>query len=526
MTLRYILLYKMFIDSFSKKDLGSTEPNNVILHGKDAHYIAGGNYGDVYRMEVSIGSSKKIVAVKKNYISGRGDFIGSIREIDFMSRLKHKNIINLISIHSNKEIFPYLTATNIPNTNDKPDTVGITMPLGIRDGSQMMTDKRIKWRSKKKMMLELLLGLEYMHSLNVIHNDIKVNNFIQIKTNNGMVTKWCDFGEAINYTMQEKRDPVGCVTYIYRAPEIAFGLSNYTTKSDIWSFACVIMSILLGKELTLVTIDQKDVSNNVLAKHIITRFPGKITNSDLGYLDPRKKYFKRVPNNNKNINIKTMLNFDSTEFNKSPGSYKQLLDLISHLLVLDPRARYTAKQAIDHPFFDFSRNKITKLRLITSVEPTLTVLKNLKKQKLRYNSSVWFYQFSSCMLKRFYPKRIMFHSLRIYTELLNSKIDINTRLGIRLSLYLATKLFIDPIDIPSFQKMFKNIKISISKLALLEKTEFQLVKYLNGSLYQPTLYETSDKILSNSESLKLFQYEVNCVTATSLKESFQNFKNR
>ncbi len=499
------------------------EAINIIISTKDAYHIAGGAYGDVYRIEMLFNNIKKIVAVKRNYKTGRGNFIGSIQEIDFMSRLNHENIVNILSIRLDKEVFTGMTGmTDMTDTDtSKPDSISIIMPLGIRDGARMMTDRRIKWKSKKKMMLDLLFGLEYMHSLDIIHRDIKINNFIQIKTKNGMVTKWCDFGGALNHTIQEKKDPVGCVTYIYRAPEIAFGLTNYTTKSDIWSFACVIMSILLGNELTFVTLDKKDVSNNILARHIFSRFPKKIKKKTLNYLDPKAKYRKYIKSN-KNSNIGEMLDFDSTEFNKSPGSYKQLLDLLSYILVLDPRERYTATQAINHPFFD--KIKKTKTKKIISPEYKLTVLNDLRKQKLRYKAAILIHQYISSMKKKYHPTRIMFHSLRIYTELLNSNIKIETRLGIRLCLYLATKLFVNPSDLSSFQKMFG--VVSFLNYKLLKNIEYQFIQYLNGVLYKPTLYETADIILTEKESLALYQYEVDRTKTLTLNMAYQNFKTK
>ena len=60
--------------------------------------------------------------------------------------------------------------------------------------------------------------------------------------------KICDFGSAKKY---KEDDP--SVAYItsryYRAPELIFGNTKYTTAIDIWSAGCVIAEIISGKPL-------------------------------------------------------------------------------------------------------------------------------------------------------------------------------------------------------------------------------------------------------------------------------------
>lgn len=42
-----------------------------------------------------------------------------------------------------------------------------------------------------------------------------------------------------------------CSRY-YRAPELIFGATEYTTAIDIWSMGCVMAELLLGQVLTLI----------------------------------------------------------------------------------------------------------------------------------------------------------------------------------------------------------------------------------------------------------------------------------
>jgi serine/threonine protein kinase len=47
-----------------------------------------------------------------------------------------------------------------------------------------------------------------------------------------------------------KRELTGhVVTRWYRAPELIFGNSNYTTQIDVWSVGCVIAELMLGQPI-------------------------------------------------------------------------------------------------------------------------------------------------------------------------------------------------------------------------------------------------------------------------------------
>lgn len=59
------------------------------------------------------------------------------------------------------------------------------------------------------------------------------------------VLKLCDFGSAKQLVVGEPNVSYICSRY-YRAPELIFGNSNYTTSIDVWSVGCVIAELMLG----------------------------------------------------------------------------------------------------------------------------------------------------------------------------------------------------------------------------------------------------------------------------------------
>lgn len=63
-------------------------------------------------------------------------------------------------------------------------------------------------------------------------------------TNNSKTIKLCDFGTAMN--VDENSLVEYLVSRYYRAPEIILGYP-YSTSIDMWSAACTIYEIYVGK---------------------------------------------------------------------------------------------------------------------------------------------------------------------------------------------------------------------------------------------------------------------------------------
>lgn len=60
--------------------------------------------------------------------------------------------------------------------------------------------------------------------------------------------KLCDFGSAKVLQRGESNVSYICSRY-YRAPELIFGATNYTTAIDVWSMGCVMAELFLGQPL-------------------------------------------------------------------------------------------------------------------------------------------------------------------------------------------------------------------------------------------------------------------------------------
>ena len=96
----------------------------------------------------------------------------------------------------------------------------------------------------KHYCYELLLALEYLHSRNIIHRDVKLSNVL---LSDKMEVKLCDFGLAIENNTNNSKTICGTPNYI--APEILNlkNNTNYSYEIDIWSFGVILYSLFYHK---------------------------------------------------------------------------------------------------------------------------------------------------------------------------------------------------------------------------------------------------------------------------------------
>lgn len=79
---------------------------------------------------------------------------------------------------------------------------------------------------------QLLKAVEYLHSVDVMHRDIKGANIL---LDSEGTLKLADFGLAKQYDKFRKIYTNKVVTLWYRAPELLLGSYQYNKSIDIWS---------------------------------------------------------------------------------------------------------------------------------------------------------------------------------------------------------------------------------------------------------------------------------------------------
>ncbi|OCT75560.1 mitogen-activated protein kinase kinase kinase 8 [Xenopus laevis] len=146
-------------------------------------------------------------------------------EVEFQVQLRHENIAELYGvILCNNMVHLYMEAGEGGSVMEKLESCG---PL---------REFEIIWVTK-----HILKGLDFLHSKNVIHHDIKPSNIVFMSTKAVLV----DFGLSIQMTgdLYHPKDLRG--TEIYMSPEVVL-CRGHSTKADIYSMGATIIHMQTG----------------------------------------------------------------------------------------------------------------------------------------------------------------------------------------------------------------------------------------------------------------------------------------
>ncbi|KAG0244417.1 hypothetical protein BGW41_007709 [Actinomortierella wolfii] len=213
-----------------------------------------GSYGTIH---ISFWNNQWI-AVKKLYQAEEHDLIH--REIKLNSYLCHRNIIQ------------FLGAGVID------DTPVMIMELAENGSLQEViqlknsTGESQDWDIKIRIANEITSALAYLHSLGIIHRDVKSANVLLTKH---LETKLCDFGHAMFTSVPDSLDDkgsfggttkalVGTIRWI--APELLGTTPEYSFKSDIFALGMVMWEMAAN-----CTIPYHDIPDNpCVVKYVLS----------------------------------------------------------------------------------------------------------------------------------------------------------------------------------------------------------------------------------------------------------------
>ena len=230
---------------------------------------------------------------------------------------------------------------------EKPEEVYLNVVMDfITDTLYMVMKQYMKMKQMVPPILvkiysyQLIRSIAYIHAVGICHRDIKPQNVL-VDTNSHIL-KLCDFGSAKKLVPGEPNVSYICSRY-YRAPELIFGNSNYTTQIDVWSVGCVIAELMLGQPIFP---GESGVDQLVE----IIKVLGTPTREQILSMNPDYKEYK-FPQ------IKPMA-WEKVFRSKTP---KEAVDYVSKLLVYDPSIRPTPLESLADSYFDELRDQKTRL---------------------------------------------------------------------------------------------------------------------------------------------------------------------
>ena len=234
------------------------------------------------------------------------------RELEIMSVLDHPNIIRLYEAYEDEQY------------------VHIVMDYcgGGDVAERIINDGNFSEGEAARIMEKLFGAVHYLHLHKISHRDLKAENFLYESKDLDSQIKIADFGMSARFGMVQRMQSLTGTPY-YIAPEVLKG--SYTKTCDIWSLGVFLYFILSGTH------------------------PFKGTNIDDVFDKLSVGIFK----------------FDSSDWSTISSS---AIDLISQMLVVDPKKRISINLALQHPWFTLHKNE-------TPTPVPFHIFNSLKKYK-------------------------------------------------------------------------------------------------------------------------------------------------
>ena len=338
------------------------------IYGYTAVEMVGeGTYGSVYKAKSKTTGEK--VALKKLILhkESAGFPLFAVREIRFLRCLQHRNIVQLKDVVTSKGC----EWSELPSKNENHDDIKLS-PLGslylvfeyVEHDLAGLIDSKHKFspRAIKCIMKQLFEALEYIHSRNCVHRDIKSSNLLITSRHH---LKLADFGLARTISKVDSKTNLNLtnnvVTLWYKAPELILGSRCYTESVDIWSAACVLAELELGRPLFP---GRTDVEELRLIYDVIGT-PTEASYPEMCSLPRYVELTKSLNSNNNGSNSSSSNSSSSSSSSSSMngkinirsswittrGISEAVLSLLERVLVPNPLNRLGARSVLENRYF-------------------------------------------------------------------------------------------------------------------------------------------------------------------------------
>ncbi|CAG9310379.1 unnamed protein product [Blepharisma stoltei] len=148
-------------------------------------------------------------------------------EVSLQSQLNHPCIVRLYDYFEDQE--------------------NVYLLLELCSGGELFTylktEGKLSELETRTLISQLVDGISFMHSQNILHRDLKLGNLLL--SENKTQLKIGDFGLAVKLTDFEEERSTLCGTPNYISPEVV-SRKPYGLSSDLWSLGCIVYACLVG----------------------------------------------------------------------------------------------------------------------------------------------------------------------------------------------------------------------------------------------------------------------------------------
>jgi len=201
--------------------------------------LGSGTYATVYYSEYNVNDQYVCKLACKVIDTSRAskDFVTKFfpREISIIRQLDHPNLVKVHSILQEKEL--YMIFMTFCENGDLLEYLRANGPVPESQG--------------KVWFYQILLGLQYLHKMDIAHRDLKCENVLLTGNNN---VKIADFGFARLCQANNAEDVTSrtfCGSVAYACPEILLGNAYEPKSADMWSMG-IILYVMINKSLPFV----------------------------------------------------------------------------------------------------------------------------------------------------------------------------------------------------------------------------------------------------------------------------------
>jgi len=199
---------------------------------------------------------------------------------------------------------------------------------------------------------QIIIGLEHLHSLNILHRDLKPENILIDKHNKCI--RITDFGLSTSIDTKDQIISDLAGTTLYLAPEVIKQTGYQGQAADIWSTGVILFHCITGS-VPFYGQQPEQMIKKILSANVF--YPCYLS--------------------------------------------CEVMDLLKNIFVVDPKQRYTINQIKQHPWFKYEFYNITCIRKSELIENSFNYLSDSIEKDKKITKVNTTYEFNGRLFKFF-----------------------------------------------------------------------------------------------------------------------------